>query len=164
MWVGILGPLTVTSRGQNVAVTAPTQRALLVLLAARCGENLSTDRIVEALWGDRPPGHPRSTLRFHVSMLRAALGSDGDAIVTRGGGYELDTSRVEIDAEDAQTVDARPPRIDEVAGRYSNVEFDLEQGQRGGDEGSHVGLQGEAWTKLGVRVCYACTYLTRPPH
>jgi DNA-binding SARP family transcriptional activator len=47
----IIGPLEASSRGRPLELGAGKQRALLVLLLLRAGEVVSTDRLIDALWG-----------------------------------------------------------------------------------------------------------------
>ena len=51
----ILGPIEVTEENRPVALGAAKQRALLALLLLRANEVVSSDRLVEELWGERPP-------------------------------------------------------------------------------------------------------------
>ena len=94
----VLGPVEVEVGGEVVAVPAPRHRALLALLVVHVGEVLSTDRMIEELWGDDAPGSGANALRFHVSKLRSALGVDPSPIVTRGSGYVLEIDPESVDA------------------------------------------------------------------
>ncbi|MEU4230570.1 AAA family ATPase [Nonomuraea sp. NPDC026600] len=49
-------------------------RTLLKLLAVERGHAVPTDRVVEALWGDRPPKRPAENVATLVSRLRRTLG------------------------------------------------------------------------------------------
>ena len=53
---------------------AAKQRALLAALLMQAGETLSTERLVDALWGERPPATAVKALQVYVSQLRKALG------------------------------------------------------------------------------------------
>lgn len=83
----VLGPLTVLVNGAPVDLTSGKQRALLGLLALRAGQVLSVDRIVDDLWGERPPVTARHALQVHVSNLRKVLGPAAPA--TQRPGYVL---------------------------------------------------------------------------
>jgi DNA-binding SARP family transcriptional activator len=88
----ILGPLEVMQDEAPLALGGQKQRALLGLLLMRAGEVIATDRLVDQLWGERPPRTATTSLQNHVSQLRKLLGAD--VIVTRPPGYVL-----QIDAE-----------------------------------------------------------------
>src|SRR3954465_13823620 len=72
------------------------QRAALALLALNARKVVSTDRLVEELWGDCAPANPMNSVQSHISQLRRLLGSD--RIVTRPPGYLLDVDPEEVDA------------------------------------------------------------------
>ena len=52
------------------------QRALLALLLLHANETLSTDRLIDELWGERPPASAAKTVQVHVSRLRKALAAE----------------------------------------------------------------------------------------
>ena len=55
MEIGILGPLEVRVDGRFVPLGGPKQRVLLTTLLLHANETVSRDRLIDALWGDRPP-------------------------------------------------------------------------------------------------------------
>jgi DNA-binding SARP family transcriptional activator len=93
----ILGPFEVVDGDRRVVVGGPKLRALLAMLVLHRGEVVSTDRLIDALWGERASGTAAKTVHVYVSNLRKALG-DG-LVVTRGGGYALVTDGCEVDVE-----------------------------------------------------------------
>ncbi|SHJ42676.1 Predicted ATPase [Nocardiopsis flavescens] len=102
MRVGVLGPLEVrTGGGDPVAVPDTRVRALLVLLALARGRLVPAERLVAALWGDRPPARPAAVLQARVSQLRGALERaepGGRALVRhRPPGYLLDGADLDLD-------------------------------------------------------------------
>jgi DNA-binding SARP family transcriptional activator len=106
----ILGSLEVVHDGRLIALGGPRQRALLVLLLGRANEVVSADRLVDELWGERPPDTAANALQYHVSQLRKAL-APVEAVVTREPGYlvrvgndELDLLRFERLTEAARSV------------------------------------------------------------
>ena len=103
----ILGPFEVLAHNEPLLLGGPKQRALLAILVLHRGEAVSSDRLVDQLWGDRPPATAVKTLQGYVSHLRKALGTE--ALLTRGGGYLLAASAGEVDAErfEALAADAR---------------------------------------------------------
>ncbi|WP_181727340.1 BTAD domain-containing putative transcriptional regulator [Streptomyces sp. PT12] len=108
MRFGVLGPLAVwTDEGTPVIVPDTKVRALLADLLARDGGPVPADRLVEDLWGARPPRNPTATLQARVSQLRRALAEaepGGRELVTFGpAGYALAAAP---DAVDARAFDA----------------------------------------------------------
>jgi YVTN family beta-propeller protein len=103
----ILGPLEVVDRERPVLLGGPKQRALLAILVLRRGEAVSSDRLIDQLWGERPPATAAKTLQGYVSHLRKALGNE--VLLTRGGGYLLAAAADQVDAGrfEAMAADAR---------------------------------------------------------
>ena len=93
----LLGPLEVYRDGECVGIPGAKPRALLAMLLLHTGEVVSTDRLIDALWGARPPRTAANTLQAHVAALRRALGSD--VILTRPLGYELRREQAELDID-----------------------------------------------------------------
>ncbi len=103
MRFGVLGPLTVESDGASVEISAPKQRALLILLIIEAGRTVPAEVILDRLWPERPPSAGLKTLRFHVSKLRSVLepgvkGSGFTVVETRDDGYFVDGTAHEIDS------------------------------------------------------------------
>ena len=96
----ILGPLEALDRGQPVPLGGTKRRAVLALLLLHANETLSTDRLVDELWGDQPPASAAKTVQVHISRLRRALVAAGetDLVLTREHGYELLLDPEHIDA------------------------------------------------------------------
>src|SRR5919199_1212980 len=92
----ILGALEVVDDdGRPVALGGARQRALLAALLLRANEVVSTDRLVDEIWGERPPETAPNALQQHVSQLRKALGAD--LVERRGPGYVLHVERSQFD-------------------------------------------------------------------
>jgi DNA-binding SARP family transcriptional activator/streptogramin lyase len=91
----ILGPLEASSRGRPLELGAGKQRALLVLLLLRAGEVVSTDRLIDALWGEQPPPSALNSVHVYVSQLRKALGNG--RLQTHGRGYLLALEPEQLD-------------------------------------------------------------------
>ena len=97
MEVGILGQLVVRRDGHEVAISAPKQRLLLVLLVLRRGELVPTETLIDKLWAREPPATAVKVVQVYVSQLRKALGED--AVETCPGGYRLRVETTVVDAE-----------------------------------------------------------------
>ena len=73
------------------------QRGLLAVLALHANETVSGDRLVDALWSDRPPASAQKMVQLYVSQLRRLLAADSATIVTQGRGYELRIDPAAVD-------------------------------------------------------------------
>jgi peptide/nickel transport system substrate-binding protein len=93
----ILGPLEVRDGARPVRLARGRQRLLLAMLLAHANRPLSTDRLIDALWGESPPPTAAASLHNLVSGLRKLLG--GDVLVTRDHGYVLDVADGDLDAQ-----------------------------------------------------------------
>jgi DNA-binding SARP family transcriptional activator len=108
----LLGPLEVWDGQRPVAIHGAKERALLACLLLDANRVVSSDRLVDELWGEDPPESARKSLQVRVSNLRKALRPAGDVLRSTGGGYvvrvgpdELDLDRFErllAEAEDAR--------------------------------------------------------------
>ncbi len=103
----ILGPLEIVSGGEPVRIRAAKQRAVLAVLLLHANDVVTYERLLDELWGDRPPATAIKTLQVYVAALRKALGAQ--RIDRRGRGYvlrveagELDSSRFELLLEEAR--------------------------------------------------------------
>ena len=92
----ILGPLEVVEGGRTLSLGGSRQRALLALLLTSANDVVSSDRLIDELWGTSPPATPANALQYHVSQLRKAL-APGDPIVTREPGYLIRIGPEELD-------------------------------------------------------------------
>ena len=106
----ILGPLEVFDGGAPVRLGGRNQRTLLALLLLNAGDVVSTDRLIDGLWGEEPPRTAPTSLQNAVSQLRKLL--TADRVVTKPPGYlirldkdELDTTRVLELVATARTAD-----------------------------------------------------------
>ena len=103
MRFGILGPFEVANdQGHGVALGGPKQRAVLAILLLHAGEVVSSDRLIDLLWGERAPASAVKIVQGHVSNLRKAL--DPGLLLTRGGGYRLQIDQVEVDVVQFQAL------------------------------------------------------------
>ena len=96
MEIRLLGPLELTVADRVVPLPRRQQRALLAALALRAGRIVSTDALLDDLWGDDPPASALGSLQNTVSGLRKLLGRD--SVVTQAPGYRLALRAEEVDA------------------------------------------------------------------
>lgn len=92
----ILGSFEVLRDGVPVPLGGAKQRAVLAVLLLRAGEVVSTDRLIDDLWGDDSPATAGHTIQVYVSALRKALGgSDGSRqyVLTRRPATSCSSSR-----------------------------------------------------------------------
>src|SRR5438067_8336654 len=100
----ILGPLEFSEDGRPVSLGGPKQRALLALLLLNANRVVSSERLLDELWGDKPPASGLTALQGRVSQLRRALeqpGGDtegGSMLATRAPGYVLRLDEGRLDA------------------------------------------------------------------
>jgi YVTN family beta-propeller protein len=111
----ILGPLEVCNGDRTIGLGGDKQRALLAVLLLHANQVVSADRLIDDLWGERPPPTALRTLQAHVSRLRKALDSRGGGsladnsdpspatshgvLVTRAHGYLLRLAPGELDVD-----------------------------------------------------------------
>jgi DNA-binding SARP family transcriptional activator len=94
---GILGPLAVWKDGRELRLGPAKQRAVLALLVLRRNELVPTERLMEDLWGEKPPPTALKALRNYVSQLRKSLGAG--VLETRPLGYVLQVEKDKLDVD-----------------------------------------------------------------
>jgi YVTN family beta-propeller protein len=103
----ILGPFEVRDGDRPVDLGGDKQRAVLAILLLHPNEVVSADRLIDDLWGERPPPTALKTLQVYISRARKALenhrdplsGSPNGLLVTRGRGYLLRVEPDELDLD-----------------------------------------------------------------
>lgn len=96
----LLGPLEIHGGAQHRPIQGSKRQALLAALLLHAGHEVSTSRVVDALWGDSPPASAAANIRTYVADLRRSLsGLDGaDVRVVSGvAGYLIDVDPEELD-------------------------------------------------------------------
>jgi len=101
----ILGPLEIDDgEGRPISVGGGRPRALLADLLLHANEVVSTDHLIDDLWGETPPETAAKALQGYVSHLRKVLepnrggpGSEG-VLLTRPRGYLLRLDAGRLDA------------------------------------------------------------------
>ena len=71
-------------------------KALLAALALSAGAPVPVPRLVESIWGGRPPRTAEKTLQTYVARLRKALGPESIARVGAAYRLDLDPSAVDV--------------------------------------------------------------------
>jgi DNA-binding SARP family transcriptional activator len=91
----VLGPLEMLVEGRPIEIVGTRQRALLAILLLRANEVVSRDRLIDDLWGERPPETAANALAALVARLRKAV--PAEVVLTRPAGYELRIERQALD-------------------------------------------------------------------
>src|SRR5262245_44059476 len=97
----VLGPLEVLRNGQQIEIGTGKRRALLAVLLLHANEVVSSDRLIDELWGEGAPATAAKILQGYVSQLRKLLADEagGSMLVTRAPGYALRLEAGQLDAE-----------------------------------------------------------------
>ena len=105
----LFGELEVLQAGKTLPVRGAKQRALLALLALSRGRPVSSDRLIDQLWGDSPTAKPANALQAQIVQLRRTLGAS--AILTSEAGYALNVSAGDVDATQFEDLVAEGSRL-----------------------------------------------------
>ncbi|WP_326686798.1 MULTISPECIES: AfsR/SARP family transcriptional regulator [unclassified Streptomyces] len=95
----VLGPLEVEHAGDAVRVGGLRQRILLTLLALEADRAVPVPRLIDGIWGERPPASAKGQVWICVSGLRRRLAETGagEVVETRPSGYALRAGRDALD-------------------------------------------------------------------
>jgi DNA-binding SARP family transcriptional activator len=91
----LLGPIEVIDGDRRLALGGRRQRSVLALLLLHAGQVLSTERLIDDLWGPSRSDAVVKTLHAYVSRLRKELGRD--RLLTQPPGYVLRLDEDELD-------------------------------------------------------------------
>jgi DNA-binding SARP family transcriptional activator/WD40 repeat protein len=95
----VLGPLEVSHDGVPVRLGGERQRALLALLLIHANALVTTERLIEHLFGGDAAPSAANAVHVAVSRLRRALRCVDEAVLmTRPGGYVLRVGADQLDA------------------------------------------------------------------
>jgi DNA-binding SARP family transcriptional activator len=96
----ILGPLVAEADdGTPLALGRPSQRGTLAVLLLHASQPASKSLLIDALWGDNPPGDADTALRVRMRDVRRVLAGN-DRIATHPAGYQIVVRPGELDADD----------------------------------------------------------------
>ena len=101
----ILGPLEVRDGARTLPLGGPKPRALLGVLLLNAGDVISSERLVDELWGELPPVGARKLVAGYVHALRRQLGRE--LLVTRAPGYLLRLDQHRLDLHEFESLVAR---------------------------------------------------------
>jgi predicted ATPase/DNA-binding SARP family transcriptional activator len=97
--IRLLGSLEALVGGESVSLGGRQPRTILTLLALSAGTTVSTERLIDGVWGSKPPAGAANTVQVYVSRLRRTLQPEGEQPVLRSGpgGYLLDLPNDAVD-------------------------------------------------------------------
>jgi DNA-binding SARP family transcriptional activator len=93
----ILGPLEAEAESGAVELGSAKQQTLLGVLLLHPNEVVSSERLIDELWGSHPPATAEKVVQTYVSQLRRSLGAE--TITTRRPGYVLHVEDDRLDAD-----------------------------------------------------------------
>lgn len=102
----VLGPFQVLHNNRDCTPSAAKARQVLAMLLLRANQIVSTDSLIEELWGEWAPKSAVNTAQTYIYQLRktfqrmSAETDDGVAIITSAPGYQL---RLRQDQSDVDT-------------------------------------------------------------
>jgi DNA-binding SARP family transcriptional activator len=97
MEFGILGPLEVVHDGRRLPVSRPREQRVLAALLLDAGRVVPLDRLIDAVFDERPPGTAAKQVRNCVSALRQRFAAEG-LLVTTPIGYTIRIGAEDLDA------------------------------------------------------------------
>jgi len=96
----ILGPLEVRENGATANLGHAKQRTVLGVLLLHPNQVVSTDRLIDELWGEEPPASATKLVQLYISHLRKHVREAGfdDILHTQAPGYLAKIERDNLDA------------------------------------------------------------------
>ncbi|RVX45432.1 putative ATPase [Nonomuraea polychroma] len=113
----VLGPLAVTREGERIELGGTRVKALVATLLIAQGKVVTTDHIVDAVWGEHAPNSAISTLYSYITRLRKALEPDRQPraatglLDRQGPGYVLRVRPESVDSERFAALAERGARL-----------------------------------------------------
>ncbi|HEX5894937.1 MAG TPA: BTAD domain-containing putative transcriptional regulator [Thermoleophilaceae bacterium] len=83
----LLGPLEVFEDNRPLPLGGAKQRSVLAILLMHANELVTTDQLIDEIWGGAPPAKAAKNIQVQVSRLRKVL--DSGRLTTGPGGYVL---------------------------------------------------------------------------
>jgi DNA-binding SARP family transcriptional activator/tetratricopeptide (TPR) repeat protein len=90
----VLGPLEIAGADATPLARGKV-RATLAVLLIHANEVVTTDQLIEQVWGEQRPAAATKSVHVYISQLRRCIGPD--AILTRPSGYELRVQPGQLD-------------------------------------------------------------------
>ncbi len=122
--IRVLGPVSIVVDERPVPLGYAKQRCVLALLALEAGRVVSSDRIIDRVWGPQAPESVRGVLYGHVARLRRTLHDAGgfggrDIIQRRSSGYLLDIAPEAVDVNRFRELNGRARAAGDDAGQVA---------------------------------------------
>lgn len=117
MELRLLGPVEALIGGHPVRLGGRQRTSLLALLGIARGRAVSTDHLVDELWGHSPPENARKTVQAHIAHLRRALNVDGEVLAPSDQGYVLN---IEAESTDVGRFDRLLEEARSIASEHPN--------------------------------------------
>jgi DNA-binding SARP family transcriptional activator len=107
MRFSVLGPLVAEADdGSPLVLRRPSQRSTLAVLLLHADRPPTRSLLIDALWGDCPPGDAETALRVRMRDVRRALGSH-DRVITHRLGYQIVVGPGELDVASFRSLAVR---------------------------------------------------------
>ena len=104
---GILGTIEAWNQERRLPLGGAKQRALLAYLLLHRGEIVSSERLIDELWGGSPPATAAKSVQVYVSRLRSSIGDGLLATQDRGYVLELTPGQLDLDRFEALAAEGR---------------------------------------------------------
>ncbi|MFF4443703.1 BTAD domain-containing putative transcriptional regulator [Streptomyces sp. NPDC001502] len=109
----ILGPVEAVASGSDAPGLAPRHRAVLAYLLLHAGSAVSTDRLIDAMWGPLPPDSARAQIQTTIAAIRRMLRASGAdrMLATRPAGYVITPEPGQLDLDEFTSLIAKAPTV-----------------------------------------------------
>src|SRR5215204_2354887 len=97
--IQVVGPIEAVVDARSIDIGHARQRCVLAVLAVDANRAVSTDQLVDRLWGECPPQRAREVLHSYLSRLRKVLAPAGVHIARRHDGYALSVDPDVVDVQ-----------------------------------------------------------------
>ena len=94
----VLGPLVASDRDAPVSLGGPQQQTVFAVLLAHANTVVSTDRLIDEVWGESPPDTARKAVQSYVALLRKAVNVEEEALRSGARGYVLELKPDQVDS------------------------------------------------------------------
>ncbi|HWJ45845.1 MAG TPA: BTAD domain-containing putative transcriptional regulator, partial [Gaiellaceae bacterium] len=115
----VLGTLEASDETGPLLLGGQKQRCVLALLLLEAPRPVATDRLIDVLWGERPPRTAATSLQNFISQLRKSIGTD--VLVTKPPGYALAIAQQQLDLGRFRSLVAEARDVDEPQARSDKL-------------------------------------------